>query len=232
MHLSPRRPANRGSRYGTGRPDCRSPSLVAWAAWQRSNPRPSVGVVGPDPELEVRDRRPCGSVSEFVPTGSPRVQRREPSPGIVALGRPLALVGPQPFNLRPGDSPPVAAGDVFPRGVSARRARGGRGRGQWVSDEGLLRRPFTIAWLSVSLPLRIALGRPVSPLYRTGTDVSGPGQQPNAGEVPAFYKLSNNVLSPLLMRGLEMAMGLASKVIVNFVSFSFLGLCDGNSFDV
>ena len=104
--------------------------------------------------------------------------------------------------------------------------------GSLTKDPSAGHSPSPGARLRVSLPLTIALGHLLSPMYRTETDVSGPGQQPNAGEVPAFYKLSNNVLSPLLMRGPEMAMGLASKVIVNFVSFSFLGLCDGNSFNV
>ena len=146
MPIGPRRPANRGYRYCAGRPDCRSPSLVAWAARQRSKPRCSDEVVGPEPEARPSDCRPCDSASEFVPTRSPRVQRREPSQAIVAPERPLAMVRPQPFfNLRTGDSPPVAAGDIFPRGGSARRARGGRGRSQWIPDEGLLHRPFTIA---------------------------------------------------------------------------------------
>ena len=169
----PRRPANRNFRHGAGCPDCRSPSLVAWGARQRSNPRPSDEVVGPEPKVRGIDRRPRGPVSEPVPIRSPEVHRRGPSPGTSALERPVAVVRPQPlFNHRPKDSPPTSAGDVPVRGGFARRARCGRGRDQWASDERPLRRPFSVARRSAEREPD-AGDRPWSPCFSPVSDGAG-----------------------------------------------------------
>ena len=114
--------------------------------WDCRYPRPWVPTGLRRPEVRDNDRRPRGPVSEPVPIRSPQVHRRGSSRGTSALERPVAVVRPQPlFNHRPKDSPPVSAGDVPVRGGFARRARCGRGRGQWASDERPLRRPFSVA---------------------------------------------------------------------------------------
>ena len=137
-----------GPRRGSSRRDYRSPNLREWTARKQANPLSPNEVIGPEPASE-EDEYPIPSPRRCSPPARGfRLDRRGCSfLETVRRGRPLAAVSPRStFDWGLESPTPAAEGPTFPRGGTARRSRGGRGRGFPPPDEGSLRRPNSEAY--------------------------------------------------------------------------------------
>ena len=117
------RPINRGPWRSAVHRDSRSPGLLAWAARQRANPRPPTEVVRPEPDSRGYDHQPRNP-------GAPRytsIESVNQPPRSSSRGG----QGQAHMQVKSVEDPSLTAADtIFPRGGTARRARGGRGRGR------------------------------------------------------------------------------------------------------